>query len=71
MSFRPRRTSDPIADAEAFSEDSRPVIGYCEVCGCPIYGSDETHDADDGYDFDGEVVCADHLKEYFEDNKIR
>ena len=62
---------NPEADAMDNAEDTRPIIGYCEVCGCAIHGSTEIYEADDGYDLEGTIICADHLKEYFEDNKIR
>lgn len=64
---------DPVADAEdwASREDERPLLGYCEICGCELRGSSSGWDADDGYEINGDYVCADHLHEYFKDQKIR
>ena len=62
---------DPIADAEDNSTDSRPILGYCEVCGREIHGGTSTHDPDEAYDIEGAYVCYDHLHEYFEDCKLK
>lgn len=65
------RTFDPVADAEVHASDLRPLLGNCEVCGCEIHGSCDGYEADDAYEFDGEFVCANHLADYFEENKLK
>ena len=62
---------DPERDAEEFGEDTRPLLGHCEVCDAPLHGSTSTEDADDGYEIEsGVFVCDDCLREYFKDKKI-
>lgn len=45
-------------------EDDRPVIGECAVCGCDIHGESPGYYGDVYYDFYGEYVCEDCLKDY-------
>lgn len=62
---------NPTEDAEDNATDTRPILGYCEVCGSEIHGGTVTHDPDDAYDIEGVLVCYDHLHEYFEDCKLK
>ena len=63
---------DPVADAEDWAEDRRPLVGNCEVCGCELHGGDDRWDADDGYEVEDNVfVCDDCLREYFKDRRIK
>ena len=41
------------------------VVGTCEVCG------NEIHAGEDHYDFDGELVCDDHLREWAKKYLVR
>lgn len=34
---RPLRTSDPVADAEAYASREPDIRGYCEECGERVY----------------------------------
>ena len=66
------RTNDPVADMEKSQEDRRPIVGYCEVCGCELHGGNDLYDADEGYEVEhGVFVCEDHLKDYFYPYRIR
>lgn len=65
-----QRTNDPVADAEAYAIDKRPLLGTCAVCGKEIHGGSDRYEPDDAYLIEGDYVCDDHLREYFADNKI-
>jgi len=63
---------DPIADAEDYATDTRPVLGCCPICGIEIHAGTATYDPDDAYQFtDGVLVCEDHLHEYFKEYKLK
>ena len=59
---------EPERDFEDWAnrEDTRPIVGYCPVCDEPVYGENEGWDADDAYEFDGDVVHADCLIKYLD-----
>ena len=60
------RTSDPVADAERASEDSRPIIGHCDECGCDIHGENALYEADEYYEINGDKVCEDCLQSFMD-----
>ena len=68
MSGRNWYRDDPVRDAEdwAAREDTRPLLGHCEICGQEIYGEDDDYDADDAYVFEGDYVCDNCLFKYLD-----
>ena len=58
------RTDDPVADAERVAEDTRPILYYCDECGCPIYGEDSLYEGDYYYEVDDFYVCEDCLRDF-------
>jgi hypothetical protein len=64
---------NPVADAEdwASREDPRPVAGKCKICGALLHNGYNGWDPDDGYEIDGDVICADHLHEYCKNWRLK
>jgi hypothetical protein len=62
---------DPVRDAEDAATDKRPILGYCAECGCEIHGGNDFYEPDDAYYINGDYICDDHLRDYFEDCRIR
>lgn len=51
-----------------YYNDTRPVIGECEVCKRLIHGSDYAHYGDSYFEIDGCMVCEDCPMEYLNEN---
>ena len=64
--YDPLRTADPVADAERWvsREDKRPLRGYCIMCHEPVYGENDSYDADDAYLFEDGIVCGNCLSKW-------
>jgi hypothetical protein len=71
--YAPLRTSDPVADAERWAsrEDKRPIRGFCQICKKPVYGENDSYDADYAYLFDDGIVCDACINTYIAERRIR
>lgn len=50
------------------NDDTRPILGKCEVCKCDIHGKNELYEQDLCYDFGYGLVCDRCMYEYVYDN---
>ena len=66
-----KRTANPISDMEYSQIDIRPVLGHCPVCNEKVHGSNDTMEADDHYEIDGEYIHYECLEQYFADFRVR
>lgn len=56
--YEPLRTSDPIADAERYSNRDIPIRGKCSMC------KEDIPTWDIYYEIDGELICDNCINDY-------
>ncbi len=57
-------TDDPIADFNSYERAQEKALARCPVCVC----CKERIQEDELYDFDGELVCPECVRDYINDN---